>query len=93
MIKNLLASAGDAKDLSSIPGSVRSPGVGNGNPLQCSCLENSVNRGVRRASPWGHKESDAAECTRTHQRLCFLLSDFKAITPEKIPAQSILGTL
>ena len=42
-IKNLFANAGDA---GLIPGLGRSPGVGNGNPLQCSCLENSVDRGV-----------------------------------------------
>ena len=40
MVKNLLASAGDAGDVSSIPGSGRSPGEGNVNPLQYSCLEN-----------------------------------------------------
>ena len=33
-------------DLGSIPGLGRSPGEGNGNPLQCSCLENSMDRGV-----------------------------------------------
>ena len=45
MIKNLPANAGDIRDLGVIPGSRRSPGVGNGNPLQYSCLENSVGRG------------------------------------------------
>ena len=39
-------SACSARDLSSIPGSGRSPGGGNGNPLQCSCLENSMDRGA-----------------------------------------------
>jgi len=42
---NLLANAGDARDLGSIPGWGRSIEVGNGNLLQCSCLENSVDRG------------------------------------------------
>ena len=37
MVMNLPANAGD---MGSIPGSGRSPGEGNGNPLQCSCLEN-----------------------------------------------------
>ena len=46
MVKNLLASAGDARDAGSIPGSRRSPRVGNGNPLQFSCLENSTDRGA-----------------------------------------------
>jgi len=45
------ASAHNAGDLSSIPGSGRSPGEGNGNPLQYSCLENPVDRGVWWA--WG----------------------------------------
>ena len=39
VVKNLPANAGDARDVSSIPGSRRSPGVGNGNPLQNSCLK------------------------------------------------------
>ena len=42
----------------SIPGSEGSPGERNGNPLQYSSLENSVNRGY---SPWGSKESDMTE--------------------------------
>ena len=39
-------SSGNAGDLGSIPGSGRSPGEGNGNPLQYSCLENSMDRGA-----------------------------------------------
>ena len=42
MVKN---SPANAEDTGSILGSGRSPGVGNGNPLQCSCLENSMDRG------------------------------------------------
>ena len=38
------ASAGDIRDMGSIPGSGRYPGVGNGNPFQHSCLENTVDR-------------------------------------------------
>ena len=41
MVKNLPANAGE---VGSIPGSGRAPGGGNGNPLQCSCLENSMDR-------------------------------------------------
>ena len=44
MVKNPPASAGDTRDLSSIPGSGRSPGEGNGNPLQYSRLENPMDR-------------------------------------------------
>ena len=47
MLKNLVANAGDIRDMGSIPGSGRSPGGGHGNPLQYSCLENPMDRG-----PW-----------------------------------------
>ena len=46
VVKNLPANAGDARHVSSIPGSGRSPGGGNENPLQYSCLENPMDRGV-----------------------------------------------
>ena len=42
MIKNPSAKAGDTRYMGSIPGSGRSPGEGDGNPLQFSCLENSM---------------------------------------------------
>ena len=42
--KNPPAIAGDPRDTGSIPGSGRSPGIGNGNPLHYSCLENSMGR-------------------------------------------------
>ena len=44
MVKNPAANVGDARDVGSIPGSGRSPGGGNGNPLQYSCLENPMDR-------------------------------------------------
>ena len=43
-VKNPPADAGDIRDLGSIPESGRSPGGGHGNPLQCSCLENPMDR-------------------------------------------------
>ena len=46
VVKNPLASAGDIRDMGSIPGLGRSPGEGNGNPLQYSCLENSMDRSM-----------------------------------------------
>ena len=46
VVKNLPADVGNAIDVGLIPGSERSPGEGNGNPLHYSCLENSMNRGV-----------------------------------------------
>ena len=42
MVMNLPVDAGDARNMRLVPGSRRSPGVGNGNPLQYSCLENSM---------------------------------------------------
>ena len=45
-VKHLPSNAGDVRDAGSIPGSVRSPGEGNGNPLQYSCLENPMDRGA-----------------------------------------------
>ena len=44
MVKSPPTNAGNAKDMSLISGSGRFPGVGNGNPLQYSCLENSMDR-------------------------------------------------
>ena len=56
MVKNLPANAGDA---GSIPQSGRSPGEGNGNPLQYSSLGNPIDRGAWQASVYGvAKESD-----------------------------------
>ena len=54
MVKNPLANAGDIRDAGSIPRSGRSPGEGNSNPLQYSCLENPMDRGTWQA-PWGCK--------------------------------------
>ena len=66
MVRNPPASAEDARDTGSIPGSGRSPGEGNGTPLQCSCLENGQ-RGLAGYSPWGHRESDMTEHKHTHR--------------------------
>ena len=46
VLKNTPTNAEELRDAGSIPGSERSPGVGNGNPLQCSFLENSMDREV-----------------------------------------------
>ena len=50
MIKNPPANAGDVRDPGSISGSGISPGEGNGNPLQYSCLENPTDRGAWQAT-------------------------------------------
>ena len=46
VVKNSPAKAGDDRDMGSTPGAGRSPGAGNGNPLQYSCLENFTDRGA-----------------------------------------------
>ena len=62
MVKNLPANAGDVRDTSSIPGSGRSAGGGNSNPLQYSCLENPMDRGV-----WWARVHKVAELKVTEQ--------------------------
>ena len=66
VVKSLPVNARDTRDTSSIPGSGRSTGVGNGNPLQCSCLENHMDRSLEGYSPWGCKESDMTEHVSAH---------------------------
>ena len=51
------ANAGGTRDVGLIPGSGRSPGEGNGNPLQYSCLENSMDRGAWWATVHGVAKS------------------------------------
>ena len=57
VVKNPLASAGDARDMGLIPGSGRSRGVGGGNSLQYSSLENPMDRGAWRAAVHGVSKS------------------------------------
>ena len=64
MVKNLPANAGNVRGVGSIPGSGRSPGVGNDNSLQYTCLgESHGQRSVAGYSPWGRRESDMTEET------------------------------
>ena len=51
--KESACNSGDTGDTSSIPGSGRSPGEGNGNPFQYSCLGNPMDRGIWRAAVHG----------------------------------------
>ena len=63
------ASAGDARDVGSVPGSGRSPGGGPGNPLQCSCLENPMDRGAWWATVHGVAKSQTRpKFPSTHAR-------------------------
>ena len=64
MAQAVKASAYNAGDPGSIPGSGRSPVEGNGNPLQYSCLENPMSHGWKSLvgyNPWGRKELDTTE--------------------------------
>ena len=58
VVKNPPANAGD---VGSIPQLGRSPGKGNGNPLQYSCLGNAMGKGAWQAIPWGRKKLDMTE--------------------------------
>ena len=61
MVKNLPDHAGVVRDMGLIPGLERSPGVGNGNPAQYSCLENPMDRGASWAAVCGVAESCTTE--------------------------------
>ena len=73
-VKNLPANAGDTGDTGLIPGSGRSPGEGNGSPLQYSCLGNRMDRGTWWAIVHGVTKSWTRlsdEKTPTSVRVCF----------------------
>ena len=63
MGKEPTCNAGDIRDMGSMPGSGRSPGGGHGNPLQYSCLENSMDRRASWATVHRVAESDMNEAT------------------------------
>ena len=60
------ANVGEAGNAGSIPGLGRSSGVGNGNPLQCSCLENSMDRGIWWATVHGVTQSQSQLSTHSY---------------------------
>ena len=70
MVKNLPTSAGEARDIGSISGLGRSPEVGNSNLLQYSCLENSMDRGVWRATV--HGVAKIRTQLNTHAHTCHI---------------------
>ena len=61
VVRSPPANAGDRGDSGSIRGLGSSSGVGNGYPLQYSCLGNPWQKRLASDSPWGHKESDMSE--------------------------------
>ena len=65
MVENPPVNAGDAGDQDLLPRSGRTPGVGSGNPLQYSCLENSMDRGVWRFTDHGVAKSQTQRTTHT----------------------------
>ena len=70
MVRHPPANAGDARDAGLILGSKRSPGGGNGNPLQYSCLENPMDRGAWGGySPWGYKRIGHNLVTKQQEQL------------------------
>ena len=72
VVKNPPANAGDTGDMDSIPGSGRSPGEGNGNPLQYSCLENPMDKGAWQGTVHGVAKSQ----TRLSNWTCMYYSDW-----------------
>ena len=79
MVKNPPASAGGAGDVALIPELGRSPGEGDGNPLQYSCLDNPMERGAWRATVHGVTESQTRLSAHTHT------SDFMTHSPDAGP--------
>ena len=81
MVKNPPANAEDAGNTGSIPESERSPGGGNGIPLQYSCLENSMDRGTWWVTVHGVTKSlDMIEAlTHTHKSLTVSLPYYPAL--------------
>ena len=70
VVKNLPANAGD---VNSIPGLGRSPGEGNGNPLQYSCLENPMDRGAWWATVQGSQRVRHDLATKQQQHVCIYM--------------------
>ena len=67
VVKNPSTNIDNIREASSTPGSGRSSGVGNGTPLQYSCLENlHGQRSLVGCSPWGRKKSDITERLSTY---------------------------
>ena len=68
VVKNPPVNAGDVRDVGSMPELGRSPGGGHGNPLQYSCLENSMDRGAWQAAVDRVTELESTEATKRQQQ-------------------------
>ena len=95
MVKNLQANAGDARDVGLIPGLGRSPGGGNGNLLQYSCLENPMDRGGWWATvcgvskswtqgDWAHTWLAGHTNLKLHEGICKSTLKWKFIGSDKV---------
>ena len=82
VVRDQPVNARDEGDTSLILGSGRSPELGDGNPLQCSCLENFMDWGAWWAPvSWGCKESDTTEHACTHSDWCDVMSHCSFAVP------------
>ena len=82
MVKNQPANAGDARDVGSVPELGRPPRGGHGNPLQYSCLENSMDRGVWRATVHGVTKSWDTTEVKTLTQYFFMIKTFRKVEIE-----------
>ena len=86
VVKNLLANAGNSREVHSIPGMGRSPGEANGNPLQYSCQGNPMVRGVWRATVLGIAKNWTGFSvhvhvhTHTHKHSIFIKCSYQGST-------------
>ena len=82
MVKNLPVNAGYTRDVGLIPGSGKSPGEGNGNPLQYSCLENPMDRGSWWVTVHGATKGSATiEVTKQQQQVKVKDSNHRCCSP------------
>ena len=74
----------DIGDVGSVPGSGRSPGRGNGNPLQYSCQDNPMDRGAWWATVHGVAKRQTCLSDRTHTHTRTHITDSRYSTPESL---------